>query len=436
MLNLFKKYLEEHRLIREKGKILLAVSGGVDSIVLVHLFKQSNIEFDIAHCNFCLRGKDAKNDQEFVETLAKKLNVTCHVKLFQTDSYAKKNGVSIQMAARELRYSWFNQLVDLHNYSCIAVGTHLNDSIETFLLNAAKGTGISGLKGIQSINGNVIRPLLFASKREIETYALKNKIEFRTDKSNDSLKYLRNKIRHQIVPVLEKINPSFEATFKQNFENLSFVETVYLDHITTLKKELVKCSEESTNIDFDQLKKLNHSEHYLYELVKSYGFTFKVCQDIVRSSTSGKQFFSKEYQLIVDRTQLILQKIKRKSANVGVISQSSGHIEIPLSLSFEAITVPSKLEVSSEIALIDLEKLVFPLEIRPWRPGDFFYPFGMKQKKKLSDFFIDNKLSLFEKDETFVLTSREEIVWIIGHRLDNRFKIEPTTNKVLRIILG
>jgi tRNA(Ile)-lysidine synthase len=434
MLNRFKKYLEENNLIRGKGKVLLAVSGGIDSIVLVHLFKQSNIEFDIAHCNFCLRGKDAKNDQEFVEAIAKKLNVTCHVKLFQTDSYAKKNGVSIQMAARDLRYSWFNQLVDHQNYSCIAVGTHLNDSIETFLLNAAKGTGISGLKGIKSINGNIIRPLLFASKKEIETYALKKKIEFRTDKSNDSLKYLRNKIRHQIVPVLEKINPSFETTFKQNFENLSFVETVYLDHITTLKKQLVRCSEESINLDFDQLKKLNHSEHYLYELVKSYGFTFKVCQDIVRSSTSGKQFFSKEYQLIVDRTQLILQKIKGKSATVGVIHQNSGHIDTPLPLSFEEITVPSKLKVSSKIALIDYEKLVFPLEIRPWRSGDFFYPLGMNQKKKLSDFFIDNKLSLFEKDKTFVLTSREEIVWIIGRRLDNRFKIEPSTNKVLRII--
>ena len=435
MLNLFKKYLEEHGLIRKTGKELLAVSGGVDSIVLVHLFRQANIDFDIAHCNFCLRGNDAKNDQEFVEAKAKEFNVTCHVKLFQTDSYAKKNGVSIQMAARELRYSWFTQLIDHQNYSCVAVGTHLNDSIETFLLNAAKGTGISGLKGIKSINGNVIRPLLFASKREIETYALKKKIKFRKDKSNDSLKYLRNKIRHQIVPVLEKINPSFEATFKQNFENLSFVESVYLERIATLKKELISCTEDSTNIDFEQLKNLNHSEHYLYELIKSYGFSFQVCQDIVSSSTAGKQFFSKEYQLIVDRTQLMLQKIKRKSVNVGLISQSSGQIDIPLPLSFDTITVPNDLEVSTDIALIDIEKLVFPLEIRPWRLGDFFYPLGMKQKKKLSDFFIDNKLSLFAKAKIFVLTSEEQIVWIIGHRLDNRFKIEPTTGKVLRIIL-
>lgn len=436
MLNLFKKYLEEQSLISGRGKILLAVSGGVDSIVLVHLFKQAKIAFDIAHCNFCLRGKDAKTDQNFVETIAKELNITCHVKLFKTDSYAKKNGVSIQMAARELRYSWFTQLIDRQNYSCVAVGTHLNDSIETFLLNASKGTGISGLKGIKSIHGNIIRPLLFASKREIEAYALKNKIEFRTDKSNDSLKYLRNKIRHQIIPVLEKINPSFEATFKQNFENLKFVETIYLDHIKSLKKDLVRCNGETTNIDLNQLKSLNHSDHYLYELIKSYGFTFKVCQDILRTSTSGKQFFSKEHQLIVNRGQLTVEAIKKKSVSIVIINENTSQIDTPLALSFDTINVPKNLIVPTEIALIDYEKISFPLEIRSWRSGDFFHPIGMNQKKKLSDFFIDNKLSLFEKDKTFVLTSREKIVWIIGHRLDNRFKIEPATNKVLRIILN
>ena len=235
---------------------------------------------------------------------------------------------------------------------------------------------------------------------------------------------------------MEKINPSFEATFKQNFENLKFVETIYLDHIKSLKKDLVRCNGETTNIDLNQLKSLNHSDHYLYELIKSYGFTFKVCQDILRTSTSGKQFFSKEHQLIVDRGQLTVEAIKKKSVSIVIINENTSQIDTPLALSFDTINVPKNLIVPTEIALIDYEKISFPLEIRSWRSGDFFHPIGMNQKKKLSDFFIDNKLSLFEKDKTFVLTSQEKIVWIIGHRLDNRFKIEPATNKVLRIILN
>ena len=433
MLKEVEKYIREKNLFEDGDKILLAVSGGIDSTVLTHLLNKLNVNFDISHCNFCLREIDADKDQHFVESLAKKLNVDCFVKHFDTATYATENKISIQMAARDLRYAWFNELIIKHNYTSIAVGTQLNDAIETFVLNAVKGTSILGLRGIQPENGSIVRPLLFATKQQIEKYAEEQNIEFRQDKSNDSTKYLRNKIRHQIIPVLQEINPSLESTFKQNFANLSFVEQVYFEKIEALKKELISTENDTKIIDLKRLKKLKNPEHYLFEFIHSNGFTFSDCEDIISASTSGKQFFTAGYQLVVNRNDLLIQKRSDTKKKSVIIEENSKKIEYPIALDFTHIPLPDSLIVSENIALLDANKVMFPLELRLWKQGDGFYPLGMTQKKKLSDFFIDSKLSILEKNSIHVLTSNQEIIWVIGYRIDNRYKVTASTTNVLQI---
>ncbi|MBL4624805.1 MAG: tRNA lysidine(34) synthetase TilS [Flavobacteriales bacterium] len=431
-----EQYIWENELFLKNEKILLAVSGGVDSVVMAHIFNVFQFDFDIAHCNFCLRKKESDEDQHFVENIAKQLNVKCHVKVFKTDKYAKGNKVSIQMAARELRYAWFDQLLSKNKYSYVAVGTHLNDAIETFILNAIKGTGISGLRGIQSKNGTIIRPLLFATKQQIENYATENNIDYRQDKSNESTKYLRNKIRHQVIPTFKEINPSLESTFKQNFSNLTFVEQIYFEKIESLKNSLISTENGITVIDFIQLKQNKNATHYLYEFIKLYGFTFSDCEDIIQSTSSGKRFLSENYLLVINRSQLLIQKINTTENTAVLIKENTERINTPLHLEFSRIKVPDSLISPQNVALIDIKKIKFPLQIRCWKQGDFFYPLGMSQKKKLSDFFVNTKLSVLEKKNTFVLTSNDEIVWIIGHRIDNRYRISTTTDEVLKISMN
>lgn len=433
MLKKIEKYIRENNLFEGGDKILLAVSGGIDSTILAHLFKTLGVNFDIAHCNFGLREIDADRDQAFVESLAKNLAVKCFVKHFETEKYVQKHKVSTQMAARELRYSWFNELISTGKYNSVAVGTHLNDAIETFILNAAKGTGIMGIRGIQPKNGTIVRPLLFATKQQISEYVKDQNIDFREDKSNKSTKYLRNKIRHQIIPILQEINPSLELTFEQNFANLSFVEQVYFEQIESLKKELISTKNNIEIVDFDKLKQLNKPAHYLFEFVRSYGFTFSDCEDIIQVNTSGKQFFTASYQLVVDRENILIQHKNEVEKTSVIIEEDQQKTEHPVVLEFTRIPLPDSLIVSENIALLDANKIKFPLELRQWKQGDAFYPLGMDKRKRLSDFFIDNKLSMLEKKNVYVLTSNHEIIWVIGYRIDNRYKITAATTSVLRI---
>jgi tRNA(Ile)-lysidine synthase len=433
MLEALKTYIKSVGLFKGGKKLLLAVSGGVDSVVLVHLIAELNLTFEIAHCNFCLRKKDADEDQLFVENLAKQFGVRSHVNSFNTEQYARANKISIQMAARDLRFSWFNQLISEKDFSCVVLGTHVNDAIETFILNATKGTGIAGLRGILPKNDTIVRPLLFATKLQIETYAKENDIEFREDKSNESTKYLRNKIRHQIIPVLQEINPSLESTFIQNFSNLNFAERIYLEKIEAVKKSTITIEDGVTIVNIKRLKQNTDSIYYLYELLKPYGFTFSDCENIIQTNTSGKQFFAGKHLLLVNRDQLLVKEVKNINRSIALIKEDTVNISTPVCLHFSHIKTPNNLKLPPEIALLDIAKISFPLEVRPWQYGDSFYPLGMSQKKKLSDFLIDKKISLVDKENVCVLTSNDKIVWVIGHRIDNRYKVSEPTSHVLKI---
>ncbi len=436
MLESFLKYIKEQKLIDPSDKILLAVSGGVDSVVLCKLLHQAKIKFAIAHCNFTLRGEESDEDELFVEGLAEQYNVAFHSISFDTNSFAKKNKLSVQVAARELRYKWFDEIKTQFNFTLIATAHHQDDSIETFFINLLRGSGIRGLHGILPKQGDIIRPLLFVNKVEIETFAKKNKLKFRRDSSNNTDKYLRNKIRHKLIPLLNTINPSANKNIADTIENLREVEAIYLKSIEKKKLKIVEEKNGLVKISIKELEKLKPLSAYLFEYLYPLGFNSKMIDDILESlnSESGKQFFSGTHRLIKDRNYLIISTNEKiiDSKNINIIV-SQKEIKVGSNkIVFKKMLHSKKvdLKVSKDIAQIDFEKLKFPLQLRKWEHGDTFHPIGMKGKKKLSDFFIDQKFSLIEKENTMVLISDNKIVWIVGHRIDDRFKITDKTKQI------
>ncbi len=454
MLNLFKSYIQQEKLFSSKEKILLTVSGGIDSVLMCELFHLAELKFGIAHCNFQLRGDESDQDEVFVKTLAKKYKVEFHSIKFDTSSFAKKNKLSTQIAARQLRYKWFEEIKEEFKYKYIATAHHQDDSIETFFINIIRGTGISGLHGILPKQGNIIRPMLFTTKEEIKAYAKKNKIKYREDSSNASDKYVRNKIRHLIIPVLKELNPSLEKTITNNIQHLRDVELIYKNDIENKRSKIVKASTKNINetiISIKLLKKLKPITTYLFEFLKPFNFNAATVEEIIVAldAESGKQFFSDTHRLIKDREYLIIEKLKVQSSKTPVQSlkvQSAKFVvrrnqkeiaidELKLSFNKSAKTLNFKLLTLNSLAQLDFGKLEFPLEIRKWQKGDTFYPLGMKGEKKLSDFFIDKKLSINQKENTWLLTSKGKIVWVIGQRMDDRFKITDTTQNIYLVKL-
>lgn len=441
MLQSFKTFIQKENLFTFTEKVLLTVSGGIDSIVMCELFHQAGLKFGIAHCNFQLRKEESDADENFVEELAEKYNITFHSISFDTDVYAKKNKVSIQVAARELRYKWFEEIREQFGYAYIATAHHMDDSIETFFINLIRGTGISGLHGILPKQGKIIRPLLFTNKNKIEVFAKKNKLKHREDSSNASDKYVRNKIRHHIIPALKELNPDLENTINKDIERLRDVEMIYKKDIENKSSKIVKKGKNDIRISIKELKKLSPLNTYLYEFLKPFGFNSASIEEITSSlnGISGKQFFSPTHRLIKDREFLLIEtKIKNKESGQKIVEKkysvkkNQKKISIDdLKIFFKSVSPKNhQLKVINSCANLDLDKLEFPLEIRKWKQGDFFYPFGMKGKKKLSDFFIDKKFSLHEKENTLLMTSNDNIVWVIGSRIDDRFKITEKTKKI------
>jgi len=438
MIQSFQSFLKKEKLIKSSDTVLLTVSGGIDSLVLCELFHQSKIKFAIAHCNFQLRGKESDGDELFVEALAEKYNVPFHTIAFETSSYAKKHKLSIQVAARDLRYAWFEEIRQQFNYTLIATAHHQDDSIETFFINLIRGTGIKGLHGILPIQEKLIRPLLFANKKEISAFAKKNKLKHREDSSNANDKYVRNKIRHSLIPLLNEINKSASANIITTIENLKSVEAVYQKRIDKKRTSLVIEERGLVKISISKLKKLKPIEPYLFEFLYPLGFSSIVVDEIIASlsSESGKQFFSETHRLVKDRDFLLIEEAATKNEVLDTrfkILKSSK--ELPYgnqTLVLKAMKRPTKLKLVSPatIAQFDFDKLVFPLTLRKWEKGDVFYPIGMKGKKKLSDYFIDKKLSLLEKDNSWVLESNGQIIWVVGQRMDDRYKISPQTKKI------
>ena len=448
MLNNLLNFIKKEKLFAKGGKGLLTVSGGVDSIVMCDLFHKSGFSFGIAHCNFKLRGKESDGDEQFVKSLAEKYKVPFHKKVFNTKSNSEKKKISIQMSARDLRYEWLKRLAQDKKYDFIATAHHLDDSIETFFINILRGTGIAGLQGVPVKHGNIIRPLLFASKKQIREYAEENKLQWREDSSNFTDKYLRNNIRHHLIPSLKKLNVGFEKTITKELSYFKEAGEIFKKFIEEKKKDIV--SEEGKNIllNIKKLKDSGYPETVLHELLRAYDFTPETTELIVQRmyATAGKKFLSPTYRLIKDRDFLILTPkkkirpflysfIKRKTEKFLLKRNQRKFKNKNIHLRMEVINgnILEVKDTSSVVAYLDHSALVFPLSLRKWKPGDFFIPLGMKGKKKLSDFFIDIKLPIPEKENAWVLESSTNIVWVVGYRIDERFKITPHTKKVYKV---
>jgi tRNA(Ile)-lysidine synthase len=437
MLDQFRTYIRANHLIRKSDKILLTVSGGIDSVVMLDLFIREGYNCGIAHCNFGLRGTESDGDEDFVRQLAYQYGIKFYCKRFNTEEYAEDESISIQMAARKLRYDWFEKVRKTHPYDLIATAHNQDDVLETFFINLSRGSGIRGLTGIKVISGKIIRPLLFAPRSLIETYADEFSLPFREDSSNASEKYIRNKIRHKILPLFEDINPGFRNTMMETIQKLRDTEAIYSDEINLRRNEIITAQEDLVSVSLDLLMNLPQRRTYLFEFLSEYHFTSKQIIDIDDSinATSGKQFFSTTHRLVKDRSKLIITPIGDEEYRKFYITEGTNQIFEPVHLEFIVIEHTEGFRIPSEssIACLDYDLLTFPLLIRKWQSGDYFHPLGMKHRKKLSDFLVDQKISIVEKENLWLLLNNEDIVWLINQRIDERYKITSKTRQVLMI---
>jgi tRNA(Ile)-lysidine synthase len=417
-----------------KGKkLLIAISGGLDSVVLTQLFHSLNFDISLAHCNFHLRGLESNADEEFVKNIGKKLALETFTTGFNTNEYASTNKTSTQIAARELRYHWFQELVVKHQFEYVLTAHHADDNLETFLINLSRGTGLEGLTGIPAINNTIVRPLLIFSREEIEQFANKNRIEWREDQSNASTKYVRNKIRHQIIPILKELNPTVLNSFQKTTANLKGSQQIINDTITQVKKKVISADENGiTKLNIAVIQKLSNPKAYLFELLKSYDFTEWNDIENLLSAQSGKHVFSKTHRLLKDRDFLLLTEVPaQKKLSEILITKNTKEIFDPFHLRLENVSEIQQLHENT--LFLDADKLTFPLKLRKWEKGDSFYPIGMQGKKKLSKFFKDEKYSLITKENTWLLCSENQIVWIVGKRQDRKFNATKTSSNILKI---
>ncbi|AHW60529.1 tRNA(Ile)-lysidine synthase [Draconibacterium orientale] len=430
---------KEKQLIKSGQKILLAISGGIDSMVLLHLFERSEFEYGIAHCNFRLRGDESDGDEAFVREQVEQHGTAAHFETFDTIEYASLKGISIEMAARELRYGFFERISKEYEYDCIVTAHHQDDLIETFFLNLSRKTGIKGLTGIKEKKGKLIRPLLFASREDIERYAAENSISYREDSSNNEVVFQRNFLRHKILPLFSELNPAFKKNFMASVDNLKVAYDVYKDAIGDEIKAVLTNDKEQSVISIPVLQNSQHPKTVLLEILSGYGFNASIVDAVYQSleTHSGKQFFSKTHRLVKDRDALFIQELTDDEDRVYYIEEDDMELFAPFDISIERLDAKGfSIIKEANTACVDLEKVQFPLLMRKWKQGDYFQPLGMTGFKKVSDFFIDRKMPLHEKENTWLLCSGKNIVWIMGQRLDNRFKVTPSTKQVLKIEIG
>lgn len=433
LLSQFKKHLENNFPFLENKKLLIACSGGIDSVILTHLMSEVKFGIALVHCNFSLRGKESDGDERSVVDLAKKLSIPIFVETFDTKKYAKDHKLSTQMAARELRYRFFDEILRDFKYDYLLTAHHLDDDLETFFINLSRGTGITGLTGIPELNEKVVRPLLTFSREEIIEYATENSIKWREDSSNKKTDYLRNKLRLEVLPKFKEVNNSVLKNFQKTHQNLQNTKNLLEDYMALVFKIAVSEVPDGYSINISKLQELPHTDALLYELLSNFGFTEWEDVSHLLVAQTGKQVFSKTHKLLKNRDELLLTEINSDNNEVEIfISEGLKEINSPIYLKFESSKYIG--ETEKNLGFVDFDKLKFPLKLRKWKEGDSFQPFGMKGKKKLSKFFKDEKLSLNEKQKTWLLLSEEHIVWIIGHRLDDRFKVSEDTNKILKII--
>lgn len=439
MLQKVSDYIQAHGLCQPDSKILVAVSGGIDSVVLCEVLHQLKYEFAVAHCNFGLRAEDAEADQLFVKKLAKKYNVPSFTENFNTRAFAEQEKLSIQMAARTLRYEWFERVRQQEGYDFIATAHHSNDLTETILLHLTKGTGIAGLHGIPPKNGHIIRPMLSITKDDIYEYVTERKLIWREDTSNETTKYQRNKIRHEVIPVLKEINPNLEETMQHTAERVSHAESIVSAYIENLREQSIKEAENAWYVSLKPLQNATGLPVVLHELLRPFNFSYSVVLELVEAldGLSGKQFDSPTHTLVKDRDQLVITP--RNLSSFGSILIQEGDTQVQAGDVYFSIKYVDadkyKLNTKPYVAALDADQLRFPLKLRAWQEGDWFVPLGMNGKKKISDFLIDKKIPANLKDRILLLISDQSVAWVVNQRLDNRFKVTEKTQRVVEISL-
>lgn len=442
-VSLFKKHISDQHLFMAKDKLLLAVSGGVDSVVLCELCKQAGYDFVIAHCNFQLRGAESERDEQFVQQLGEKYAVEVKVKKFDTEQYAAASKLSIQEAARALRYEWFEELVvSLESKQKVRVllltAHHADDNVETLLMNFFRGTGLHGLTGIPESVNYIRRPLLPFSKEELLAFAKEEELDYVEDSSNQSSKYTRNFFRNELIPAISKVYPQVKDNLQDNIDRFKQIEKLYQLSVGVIKKKLLKEKGAEVYIPVKQLMGY-HNRALIYEIIKEYGFQEKQVEELVKlaDSYSGKYIKSpvSQYRIIKHRHWFIISPVQSVASTAIVIEEKDKQVIFEQGILQVETTSDIKPETSNFIASIDFNKITFPLLLRKWKTGDYFYPLGMSKKKKISRFFIDQKLSKTEKENAWVIESDKRIIWVVGHRIDERVKIVPSTKKSLKLSL-
>ncbi|RDC66064.1 tRNA lysidine(34) synthetase TilS [Adhaeribacter pallidiroseus] len=430
-------FAQQYQLFTPDHQIIAAVSGGIDSVVLCDLLAELNLKFAIAHANFGLRGEESDADELFVKKLAKKYNVAFYSEHFNTKAFAAQEKISTQMAARTLRYTWFENLRQQLNYDRIVVAHHQSDTVETILLNLTRGTGLPGLHGIAPKNGYLIRPLLCLRKDDIYDYVTTKQLIWREDSSNETTVYQRNKIRHEVIPVLKQLNPNLEHTVQQTAAKISAAEILVNEYVQKVREQVLRTENGITYLDIAGLPSSAALPLILFELLQPYGFSFELTQSVIGTfaAESGKLFESVTHTLVKDREQLVITAKNLQAFGSYEILADQKELIVPdLQLSLTHLTATNyKITTGKKVAALDYNLLQFPLKIRTWKEGDWFVPLGMNGKKKISDFLIDEKVPVNLKDRVRVLTSNNSIAWIIGYRLDNRFKITDKTEQVLEM---
>jgi tRNA(Ile)-lysidine synthase len=433
----FERYLKLVCRCSPEKRFLLTVSGGIDSVVMAELFHKARIDFDFAHCNFNLRGEESDGDQAFVENLAARMNVRCYINRFDTLKYAEQNGISVQMAARNLRYEWFEEIRAKNAYDFIVTGHNRNDMVETVLINFARGSGIRGLTGIRPRHGFIIRPLLFASRADIRKFADVQSLLWREDSSNAETKYIRNRIRHVLIPEFEAINPAFMQNATDTISRLSQTEQLLNLALTQIKKTVWIEVPGKFLIDIEKLSEYPAVETLLFELLREFGCTSILVRSILSSfeSIPGKRFITRTHSITRDRTHLIITKNEVPVDTGMQIDADTALVTHPIHLTISSLKMNAgyTIPVENKFAVLDMDQLDFPLTLRRWKAGDHFHPLGMKGTKKISDYLIDNKVSLPDKQHVWVIESSGNIVWVVNHRIDDRCRVTAKTSRVLQI---